>query len=134
MSTWNIRDFDKVSRRGFGKRLPETLFYIAEVISRFDLVAVQEVNRLREWEQVMRILGSDYDYIASDETDMTLGGNGERLLFVYDKRKVSFKNIAGEIVLPNHLLITKAGDSDSDTLYEGKQFWRSPYICRFQSR
>ncbi len=134
LSTWNIRDFDKVNRRGFGSRLPEMLFYIAEVISRFDFVAVQEVNRLNEWRDVMKILGSDYDYIASDETDTALGGNGERLMFVYDKRKVWFQNIAGEIVLPNSMLVTDAEDSDGDALSRGKQFRRTPYVCRFQAR
>ena len=47
LATWNIRDFGKPlnQRRGWGPRLPETWFYIAEVISRFDFVAVQEVNQ-----------------------------------------------------------------------------------------
>lgn len=48
LGTWNIRDFGKAEsqRKGRGPRLPETHFYIAEVISRFDFVAVQEVNEL----------------------------------------------------------------------------------------
>jgi hypothetical protein len=107
LATWNIRDFDKRNRRGFGPRLPESHFYIAEVISRFDFVAVQEVNRLREWKMVMDILGPDWSYIATDVTDPALGGNGERMTFAYDKRKVWFKHIAGEIVLPTHMLISK---------------------------
>ena len=51
LGTWNIRDFGKAEnlRKGRGPRLPETHFYIAEVISRFDFVAVQEVNDLPEW-------------------------------------------------------------------------------------
>src|SRR5262245_34728310 len=44
LATWNIRDFDS-NKFHFGPRLPETFFYIAEIISCFDLVAVQEVNR-----------------------------------------------------------------------------------------
>jgi hypothetical protein len=51
-ATFNIRDLGKNNRRGWGKRLPESLFYIAEVISRFDFVAVQEVNELDEWLQI----------------------------------------------------------------------------------
>lgn len=133
ISTFNIRDFDKANRRGFGDRMPETLFYLAEVISRFDFVAVQEVNRLREWEDVMDILGHDFDYICSDVTDTKLGGNGERLMFVYDKRKVSFQKIAGEIVLPKHMLVSKVEDPDADDLAKGKQFRRSPYVGRFQA-
>jgi hypothetical protein len=109
LATWNIRDFGKPlnMRRGWGPRLPESWFYIAEIISRFDIVAVQEVNELTEWKKVMDILGRDWDFIATDETDPALGGNGERMTFVYDTRKVRFQNIAGEIVLPPSYLISK---------------------------
>lgn len=134
LATWNIRDFDKSNRRGHGKRLPETMFYIAEVLSRFDFVAVQEVNSLVEWGTVMDILGGDYDYIASDVTDTSLGGNGERLLFLYDKRKVFFQNVIGEIVLPTHMLITPNREGEDEALFVGKQFRRSPYVGRFQSK
>ncbi len=137
MATWNIRDFAKKNRRGFGKRLPETWFYIAEVISRFDFVAVQEVNDLGEWKNVMRILGDDWDFIATDVTDRSLGGNGERLTYVFDTRKVSFQNIAGEIVLPNKMLISRSlvvpEDEKAKKLYTGKQFRRSPFLARFQA-
>ena len=137
MATWNIRDFAKKNRRGFGKRLPETWFYIAEIISRFDFVAVQEINDLGEWQQVMRILGHDWDYLATDVTDSALGGNGERLTYVFDKRKVTFQNIAGEIVLPNKMLISKSlvvpEGEKSKKLFTGKQFRRSPFMARFQA-
>ncbi|MCP5072470.1 MAG: endonuclease/exonuclease/phosphatase family protein [Rhodobacteraceae bacterium] len=134
LATWNIRDLDKSNRRGFGDRMPETWFYIAEVLSRYDFVAVQEINRLGEWEEIMDILGHDYAYICSDQTDTAIGGNGERLMFVFDKRKVTFQNIAGEIVLPNSMLISTAAEqNDDDTLNQGKQFRRTPYVCRFQS-
>ena len=122
LATWNIRDFDKDNRRGFGERLPESLFYIAEILSRFDFVAVQEVNQLGEWETVMDILGPDFDWIATDVTDNSLGGNGERLTYLWDKRKVHFQNIAGEIVLPDKFLIDKK-----------KQFRRTPFVASFQS-
>ena len=59
-----------------------------------------EVNELPEWARVMRILGADWDFIATDVTDPELGGNGERLTFAFDSRKVRFRYIAGEIVLP----------------------------------
>ncbi len=134
LATWNIRDFDKKNRRGYGKRLPETLFYIAEIISRFDLVAVQEVNELGEWNDVMDILGPDWDFIATDVTDPALGGNGERLLYAYDKRKVWFQNIADEIVLPAKMLISPVTfELDGEKLHAGKQFRRSPFLTAFQS-
>ena len=134
LATWNIRDFAKAKDAwGYGKRKPESFFYIAEIISRFDFVAVQEVNELDEWEQVMSILGGNWDFIASDVTDPKLGGNGERLLFVYDKRKVSFKGIAGEIVLPNRMLVRADSDASERDLHAGKQFRRTPFLARFQA-
>jgi endonuclease/exonuclease/phosphatase family metal-dependent hydrolase len=134
MATWNIRDFAKTNRRGFGERLPETHFYIAEVISRFDFVAVQEVNELDEWEDVMDILGPSWDYIATDVTDTKLGGNGERLTFVFDKRKVWFQNIAGEIVLPRDMLISKVEEQiEGERMVAGKQFHRTPFFASFQA-
>lgn len=135
LATWNVRDFGKPGdRRGWGPRLPESWFYIAEVISRFDLVAVQEVNELKEWHDVMDILGPDWDYIATDATDRAIGGNGERLTYVYDRRKVHFQKIAGEIVLPPKLLISKASfEVDGNDVTVGNQFKRTPFIASFQS-
>src|SRR5215204_767750 len=143
LATWNIRDLGKINRRGYGERLPETYFYIAEVLSRFDFVAVQEVNELDEWERVTEILGPEWSWIATDVTDPASGGNGERLTYLYDTRKVRFRNIAGEIVLPAKLLITasveakradEAGESTRVVEKEvGKQFRRTPFTALFQS-
>lgn len=135
LATWNIRDFGKRNNRGFGPRLPESLFYIAEILSRFDFIAVQEVNELYDLEKVVDILGENWDFIATDVTDAKLGGNGERLTYLFDRRKVCFQNIAGEIVLPNDMLVSKAlVPIDGDTgLYAGKQFRRTPFAAKFQA-
>jgi len=99
LATWNIRDFDS-NKFGHGPRLDESFHYIAEVIASFDLVAVQEVAvDLGPLDRVMSILGHNWDHIVTDVTEGP-SGNKERLAFVYDKRKVMFRNIAGEIVLP----------------------------------
>ncbi|MCC6694169.1 MAG: endonuclease/exonuclease/phosphatase family protein [Candidatus Hydrogenedentes bacterium] len=136
IATWNIRDFgkDEKQRKGFGPRLPETHFYIAEIISRFDFVAVQEVNQLTEWERVIDILGPDWNYIATDVADAMLGGNGERLTYVYDRRKVRFQNIAGEVVLPPSMLISKATVKfEKKKAVSGAQFRRTPFVASFQA-
>ena len=145
LATWNVRDFGKPEpkRKGYGPRLEETHFYIAEVISRFDFVAVQEVNDLPEWERVMSILGPDWGWIATDVTDEALGGNGERLTFAYDKRKVRFRNIAGEIVMPPGALVSEnvvpkeddahAAKADVAGTEVGRQFARSPFVASFQA-
>ena len=122
LATWNIRDFGS-AKLNPSPRSKESLYYIAEIISAFDLVAVQEVNNnMQPFLEVMKILGPAWDYIATDVTEGT-GGNGERMAFVYDKAKVLFRNIAGEIVLPKKALL---GD-------EQEQFARTPFLVKFQS-
>jgi endonuclease/exonuclease/phosphatase family metal-dependent hydrolase len=121
LATWNLRDFDS-NKFGHGPRLPETFYYIAEIISAFDLVALQEVNRdLTALHTLMDILGPSWDYIATDITEGS-SGNNERMAFVFDKGKVWFQNIAGEIVLPRDMLIG-----------ENQQFARTPFVVKFQS-
>ena len=115
LATWNIREFNE-------KRSWESLFYIAEIINRFDLVAIQEVSSdLKGLENLMFLLGKNWDYIVTDSTEGSAGGM-ERLAFVYDKCKIQFKKMAGEIVLPFNKLI-------DDRL----QLARTPYCVSFQA-
>ena len=114
LATWNIRKF------GEG-RMAESYFYIAEIISRFDLVAIQEVMGNRKaLEKIMPLLGRQWDYIVTDSTEGKSGAQ-ECMAFVYDTTKVRFKNLAGEIVLPKDKLI---GD---------EQFARTPFCVAFQA-
>lgn len=118
IATWNIREFDSEK---YGDRLESAYYYIAEIISHFDFVAVQEVrDDLRALKKLMSILGGTWSYIVSDLTEGK-SGNGERMAFVYDNRKVRFNNMAGELVLP---------DVKSKPV---TQFARTPYIVSFQS-
>lgn len=121
LATWNIRDFDSNKFR-HGPRLKESYFYIAEIISAFDLVAVQEVNEnLAALKNVLQILGPEWDYITTDKTEGR-SGNSERMAYVFDTRKVSFQKIAGEIVL-----------SDSRRIQRERQFARTPFLVSFRS-
>ncbi len=152
VATWNIRDFDS-NKFGFGPRRPETFYYLAEVISCFDLVAVQEVSRdLTALETLMRILGREWDWIATDTTEGS-GGNGERMAFLYNTEKVWFRKIAGEIVLPDGQLVVarrkvkppkdqvaadavdrRAMKAAKQELEEVRQqFARTPFLVAFQS-
>jgi len=124
LGTWNIRNFDD-NRFGYGPRLQESLHYMAEIISRFDVLAVQEIcEDLGPLDEVMSLLGRDYRYIITDMTDGS-GGNRERLGFIYNRNKVHFKGVAGEIVLPEKHLISSATKKS--------QFSRTPFACSFQS-
>lgn len=120
LATWNIREFDS---QKYGGRLDESYYYIAEIISRFDLVAVQEVRRsLKPLKRVISILGSFWDFIVTDVTEGR-SGNRERIAFVFDKRKVKFSGVAGEVVLPRN-----------DRIQGEVQFSRSPFVVSFQAR
>ncbi|NIR30296.1 MAG: endonuclease/exonuclease/phosphatase family protein [Gammaproteobacteria bacterium] len=133
LATWNIRDFD-ANKFGHGRRLPESLHYIAEIISAFDLVAIQEVNRdLRGLHKVMGLLGGAWDYIVTDTTEGR-SGNEERMAFVYDRRKVLFRNLAGEIVLPRpHKIVVPRGGTVAETDEDELQFARTPFVVAFQA-
>ncbi len=97
LATWNIREFDSGK---YDKRLEESYYYIAEVLSHFDLIAVQEVREdLQALREVMKILGPGWEYIATDVTEGS-GGNRERMVFIYNSDKVRFRHIAGELTLP----------------------------------
>ena len=115
LATWNIRQFTD-------NRQKESYMYIAEILSRFDLIAIQEVkDKMKGLEEVKSILGKNWAYIATDVTEGK-SGNGERIAFLYDTNKVTFKGIAGEIVLP-----------PDDELIQGLQFARTPFCVAFQA-
>lgn len=141
LATWNIRDFDS-NKFGFGPRLPETYYYLAEMASCFDLIAVQEVNQnLDALERLMRILGRKWDYIVTDTTEGA-SGNGERMAFLYNRDKVWFRKIAGEVVLPDGQLVVspkkvkppkKQGNTETVETKAKQQFARTPFLVAFQS-
>lgn len=125
LATWNIREFDSTA---YGTRVPEAFYYIAEIIDRFDLVAVQEVRQdLDALDRLCGILGSNWKYLITDVTAGTQG-NKERMAFLYDARKVRFGGLSSELVLPP---IEHKGP-DGKTVYTPvKQVVRSPFICGF---
>ena len=115
LATWNIRKFGD-------NRRTQSLHYIAEIISRFDLVAVQEVSiDLTGLQKLVALLGPNWDYIVTDSTEGVAGG-GERMAFIYDRCKVFFRKMAGEIVLPDSKLIDKKW-----------QFARTPFCVALQA-
>lgn len=119
LATWNIREFGGKKFRG---RIDDALYCIAECISRFDLVAVQEVRQdLVALKRVMRLLGRDWDYIYND-VSFADAGNGERLAFLFNRSRVRFTGLAGELVLPSKAATELVA-----------QIARTPFLCGFQS-
>ncbi len=121
LATWNIRELDSST---WGRRLPETYAYMAEIIDRFDLVAIQEVRAdLEALDRLCDRLGPHWKYLVSDVTEGR-PGNGERLAYLYDSRKVRFLGMAGELVLPP---ISVNGDT-----VPSEQIARTPMMAAFQ--
>lgn len=118
IASWNIKEFGQLNNR-----LPESYFYIAEILSRFDLIAIQEIkNTLDDLFIIMRLLGKDWDYLINDITE-GVDGNSERFCYIYDKRRVKFSGLAGEIVLWDEI--------NKQTALS--QLKRTPYLTGFKA-
>jgi endonuclease/exonuclease/phosphatase family metal-dependent hydrolase len=133
IATWNLREFGdlteswKAQEKDSPKRDLHALRCIAEIVSRFDVIALQEVKgSLKCLRHMLKVLGPDWGLIL---TDVTRGapGNDERMAFVFDTRKVRISGLACELVVPKEQL-DKIGP---DAL--NKQFARTPYAVSFRS-
>ena len=134
VATWNLRAFGNLTQKWKSdasdspKRDLHSLLCISEIISRFDVVALQEVRgNIKSLRHMLKYLGEDWGLIL---TDVTKGkeGNDERLAFVFDKRKVNISGLACELVVPPD----KLEDIRESALR--KQFARTPYAVAFRSK
>jgi endonuclease/exonuclease/phosphatase family metal-dependent hydrolase len=123
LATWNIREF---GGNKYGGRDDEALYYIAEILSRFDLIAVQEIrDNLDVLDRLMSILGPWWKYLVSDVT-FGSSGNDERLSYIYDTRKLSFGGLAGELIPP-------AVKQQDGLLLQPFAFARTPFLAGFRA-
>src|SRR5919112_2442148 len=133
IATWNIRAFGDLTDKWESaeedspKRDLHSLLCIAEIVSRFDVVAVQEVkDNLKALRHMLRALGPHWGLSL---TDVTKGapGNGERMAFLFDTRRVQLSGLACELVVPQEQL----DQIEPDALE--RQFARTPYAVSFRS-
>ena len=123
VASWNIREFGK------GKRSPKAIHYIAEILSWFDLISIQELRGdLHDLGCVMNVLGPYWKVVFSDVTEGSRG-NEERIAYLYDKRAVVFTGLAAEAVTPP---IEQKVDGKK-VVTPAEQFWRTPYIASFRA-
>lgn len=131
VATWNLRAFGNLTEKWISgehdspKRDLRSLLYIAEILSRFDVIAVQEVKgSFKALRHMLKILGPHWSFLM---TDVTKGskGNQERMAFVFDTRRVQLSGLAGELVLPPET------SCDEETYLQ--QFARIPYAVSFRS-
>ncbi len=137
IATWNIFHFKSLTKMWITppqsdlspKRDYRSLWVIAEIISRFDIVALQEVGGdLRALRYLIHILGPRWNFLVSDVSAGS-HNNYERLAYLFDTSRVSLSGLAGEIVIPDHDHAKYGLSEDSFK----KQFARSPYAVSFRS-
>lgn len=135
VGTWNIRSFSGLTEKWVSDENDEprrdlhSIRVIAEIIRRFDVVALQEVRGdLKALRHTLKVLGSDWGLML---TDVTRGdpGNSERLGFLFDRRKVQPSGLAAELVVPDEEFDANE-PIESDALE--RQFARTPYAVSFR--
>lgn len=134
IATWNIRGFGDITRKWKSdsadspKRDLHSLVCIAEIIKRFDVIAIQEVKaNLKGLRDVLKVLGNHWSLILTDVNQGDVG-NGERMAYLFDTRRVNLSGLACELVVP---------DEWTKTISKGmldKQFVRSPYAVSFRAQ
>ncbi len=132
IATWNIRGFGNLTRKWHSdskdspRRDLHSIFCIAEILSRFDVIAVQEVKgNLRALRDTLKLLGDNWSMILTD-TNNSASGNKERMAYLFDTRRVQMSGLAGEIVIPNEWV------RDPEQVIR-EQFVRSPFAVSFRS-
>lgn len=132
IATWNLRHFGGLTEKWISheddspKRDLQSIRTIAEIIRRFDVIALQEVRgNLKALRHTLKVLGADWGLVL---TDVTRGapGNDERFGFLFDRRKVQLSGLAGELVVPAE----EFDRIEPDALQ--RQFARTPYAVSFR--
>ncbi len=133
IATWNIRSFSSLTRKWTAaqtdspKRDLRGLRAIIEILSRFDVIAIQEAQGdLRALRDTLHFLGDDWGLLM---TDVTRGdaGHSERLAYLFDRRRLKPSGLAAEIVVPPEWI-----DGDPDAAMR-RQFVRTPYAVSFRA-
>ena len=134
IGTWNIRKFGGLTKEWLPKgdyspkRDLRSLRIITDIISRFDVMAIQETSGdLTALLDAMQYLGSHWSFLM---TDVTLGsaGNNERLAYIFDTRRVQPSGLACEVVIPPEWV----SGNDPKAVID-RQFVRTPYGVSFRA-
>ena len=122
IETWNIK---KLGSKGARKRRRKDHELIAELIKPFDIVATQEVMPdLWGIREIMESLDERFKMITTD-----VGGNSERLVYIYDSSRVKTRELFAEIAIPESDL-RRYDPPDIRRRFKG--FNRNPFIVSFE--
>jgi endonuclease/exonuclease/phosphatase family metal-dependent hydrolase len=120
LGTWNIANLGLQKRRSNDHQL------LAEIMSWFDIVALQEVHdNLEGLRGIQEHLPPSWRALFSDRA-----GNQERMAYLYDANKIVLQEKVGEIAIPvaEQKHINLKGMSQK---FQG--FDRNPYLAAFQA-
>lgn len=138
VATWNIREFGGLTDKWQSepkdspKRDLSSLACISEIVSRFDVVAIQEAQAdLRALRHMLKLLGNDYTVILTDPVEDDEGG-GERLAFIFNKKRLDVSGLACELVVPFNWTKKKKPKTGIDQVALKRQFARTPYAVAFK--
>ncbi|MGB0911160.1 MAG: endonuclease/exonuclease/phosphatase family protein, partial [Nitrospirales bacterium] len=120
LATWNIANLGLQERRSQDHQL------LAEIISWFDIVALQEVH-----DNLQGLLGIKEHLPASWRALFTdRAGNQERMAYLYDANKIAVQEKIGEVAIPvaeqKHIKL-----KGIPRKFQG--FDRNPYLAAFQA-
>jgi len=118
IATWNIANL------GQHKRRDADLAVIAEMISWFEIVALQEIaDNLDDLNVILSKLPGYFDYVFNDKA-----GNDERSAYVYDTRRVRLGPKLGEVVVVDSERDFIKFDDNSPPFVG---YNRNPFLCSF---
>jgi endonuclease/exonuclease/phosphatase family metal-dependent hydrolase len=118
--TWNLANFGVQQRRDSDYRL------LAEILSWFDIAALQEVNEnLAGLRALQKFVPAKFATQFSDAA-----GNNERMTFLYDRNKIALLEQVGEIAIPPSDLenVKLPGITQPFTGFD-----RNPYLAAFKA-
>jgi endonuclease/exonuclease/phosphatase family metal-dependent hydrolase len=134
LATWNIANL------GAQKRRPRDLALIAHILSKFDLVAIQEVNQdLDHFREILKLLApKGFRAVFTDPA-----GNDERLAVVYRHSRVRPRQLIGEldynpngrvvkgqyVLQPKRVSVRAGGKTRRMSFYN---FNRNPYLTSWE--
>ena len=135
IATWNIAHFRSLTRRWNSaandspRRDYRCLWAITEILSRFDVIAVQEVGAdFTALRSAMEVLGPNWSFLMTDRNEGA-SGNNEHMAFIFDTTRISLSGLAGELVVPD-----EADEFGFDSGSFKRQFARNPYAVSFRTR
>lgn len=137
LATWNIREFGRYTPKWRSlstdtpKRDLRSVLFIATILERFDVIALQELQASTiALQEVLRWLNRDHPARwRVVVTDVVHGdaGDSERLGYLFDSSRFDLDGLVGEIVIPPE----EIGHVTEERL--GRQFAKTPYAISLRS-